>query len=151
MGSSEAIPYSDDTFDVVVGMGLIEYFDDPIVTLREVARVTRSRGLALLTTPNKRSVNRFLQRHSTLITTLYRMRRPGPKEIVHREFTTGELSRQMSHLGFACIAQMFYDFKVVPYPITRISSSLAFIVNSRFEGKLPGVFANGYIGLFQKK
>jgi SAM-dependent methyltransferase len=151
LASSEAIPYGNDCFDVVVGMGLIEYFDNPTPTLVEMARVTRPRGLALITVPNRHSVNRFIMRHSALITMLYQMRRPGPPEIVHHEFSPDDLEAHVVPLGFELTAHEFYDFKLIPYPVTRIWPTVAFMVNKRMEGKLPGLFANGYIGLFQKK
>jgi SAM-dependent methyltransferase len=151
LGSSEAIPYEDGCFDVVVGMGLIEYFDNPRPTLLEMARVTRPGGLALITVPNRRSVNRFIMRHSAVITMLYQMRRPAPPEIAHHEFSPNDLETQMVPLGFELTAHEFYDFKLISYPLTRIWPNFAFMVNKPMEGKLPGLFANGYIGLFQKK
>jgi len=151
IGSSEAIPFGDNSFDAVVGMGLIEYFDDPRLTLKEIARVTRRNGLAVVTVPNKRSLNRFILRHSEVVTMLYRMRKPASKVIVHREFTPGELNTDMTNFGFRRVGEAYYDFKLLPYPITRISSQLAFMINRRVEGKLPGFFANGYIGSFQKQ
>lgn len=151
VGSCEAIPYADGSFAVVVAMGLVEYFDDPSRTLSEIARVTKPGGLALITVPNKPSVNRMIMRHSGLLTMLYQMRKPAPRSIIHREFSPAELSSSMSKLGLRRIGQEFYDFKLITYPVTRISADFAFFVNERVEGKLPGMFANGHIGLFQKE
>ncbi len=51
--SGAALPFPDASFDVVVFFQLIEHLDDPAVFLRDVARVLRPGGLAILTTPNR--------------------------------------------------------------------------------------------------
>ena len=43
----------DDAFDLVVAFQMIAYLDDPQPLLREIGRVLRPAGVALLTTPNR--------------------------------------------------------------------------------------------------
>jgi SAM-dependent methyltransferase len=50
-GTSLAEP--DDAFDLVVAFQMIAYLDDPQPLLREIGRVLRPAGVALLTTPNR--------------------------------------------------------------------------------------------------
>lgn len=47
----EAIPFPDDTFDVVTCLDVIEHTPDDRATLRELGRVTRPGGLAIVTVP----------------------------------------------------------------------------------------------------
>jgi len=75
----------------------------------------------------------------------------GRPQIVHQEFSARDLENLMIPLGFELTAHEYYDCKFIPYPLTRVSPNLAFMVNKRMEGKLPGLFANAYIGLFRKK
>ena len=46
------LPFEDDSFDLVTGFQVIEHLEDPVPWLREIARVLRAGGIAILTTPN---------------------------------------------------------------------------------------------------
>jgi SAM-dependent methyltransferase len=43
--SAEALPFADDTFDAAIGQLVVHFMADPIAGLREMARVTRERGV----------------------------------------------------------------------------------------------------------
>jgi ubiquinone/menaquinone biosynthesis C-methylase UbiE len=49
---AQNLPYADNSFDIIVSCETIEHLRDPAAALKEMARVTRSGGLLLLTTPN---------------------------------------------------------------------------------------------------
>ena len=51
-GDAERLPFRDDTFDVVWSSGSIEYWPDPVATLRELRRVTRPGGQVLVVGPD---------------------------------------------------------------------------------------------------
>lgn len=44
-GSAEQLPYQDDRFDAALAQLVVPFMDDPVAGLREMARVTRSRGV----------------------------------------------------------------------------------------------------------
>ena len=46
------LPFEADSFDLVTSFQVIEHLDDPVPWLREIARVLRADGIAILTTPN---------------------------------------------------------------------------------------------------
>jgi len=46
------LPFADQSFDVVLSMGLIEHFRDPVPILAEFTRLVRSGGVLILETPN---------------------------------------------------------------------------------------------------
>lgn len=52
LGDAERLPFKDDTFDVVWSSGSIEYWPDPVATLRELRRVARPNGQVLVVGPN---------------------------------------------------------------------------------------------------
>jgi demethylmenaquinone methyltransferase/2-methoxy-6-polyprenyl-1,4-benzoquinol methylase len=51
-GDAERLPFKDDTFDVVWSSGSIEYWPDPVATLRDMRRVTKPGGQVLVVGPN---------------------------------------------------------------------------------------------------
>ncbi len=57
------LPYDDDTFDIVCSIEVIEHVEDQFAFLRELIRVLRPNGRAIITTPNVLNINsrvRFL-------------------------------------------------------------------------------------------
>jgi SAM-dependent methyltransferase len=45
LGSAEALPFADDSFDVAVAQLVVHFMTDPVRGIREMARVTRSGGV----------------------------------------------------------------------------------------------------------
>ncbi|HUG92005.1 MAG TPA: class I SAM-dependent methyltransferase [Planctomycetaceae bacterium] len=54
IGTGEAIPYPDGTFDVVFADNVLEHLAEPPATFREVRRVLKPGGVFLVKTPNRR-------------------------------------------------------------------------------------------------
>ena len=52
LGDAERLPFPDDTFDVVWSSGSIEYWPDPVATLRELRRVGKPGGQVLVVGPD---------------------------------------------------------------------------------------------------
>src|SRR5205807_7355688 len=50
-GAAEALPYEDASFDLVTGLDVVEHLDDDLSGLREMRRVLRPGGRALLFVP----------------------------------------------------------------------------------------------------
>jgi SAM-dependent methyltransferase len=51
LGQAEQLPYPDNSFDIVTGLDVVEHLDDDVAGLREMARVLRPGGYALLFVP----------------------------------------------------------------------------------------------------
>ncbi|MDQ2936363.1 MAG: class I SAM-dependent methyltransferase [Acidobacteriota bacterium] len=50
-GQAEALPYEDDSFDLVTGLDVVEHLDDDLAGLKEMRRVLHRGGQALLFVP----------------------------------------------------------------------------------------------------
>lgn len=50
-GAAESLPYEDGSFDLVTGLDVVEHLDDDLAGLREMRRVLRNGGRALLFVP----------------------------------------------------------------------------------------------------
>ncbi|MDT7602086.1 MAG: hypothetical protein QOF61_83 [Acidobacteriota bacterium] len=50
-GAAESLPYADESFDLVTALDVVEHLDDDLLGLREMRRVLRPEGRALLFVP----------------------------------------------------------------------------------------------------
>jgi len=53
VASALALPFSNNTFDIIISTEVIEHTPDPLETVKEMSRVLRHDGLLALTVPNK--------------------------------------------------------------------------------------------------
>jgi len=53
-----AVPFGDETFEIVTCFDVLEHLRDPSVALREIGRVLRRGGLFVMSTPNTTSIGR---------------------------------------------------------------------------------------------
>ena len=90
-GDAERLPFRDDTFDAVWSSGSIEYWPDPVATLRDLQRVVKPGGKVLVVGPNYPKTT-VMQRLADAIMLFYdreeaeRMfREAGYVDIEHRE------------------------------------------------------------------
>lgn len=61
IAAGEALPFADASFDIVTCLGSLEHFADPAAGAREVARVLRRDGTALIVVPNRRFLGWYLK------------------------------------------------------------------------------------------
>src|SRR2546425_1105767 len=77
VGDVEHIPFPDNTFDVVVSLGVIEYLESDEQALREMRRVLRPGGRAVIAISNGRSpllrLDRVLRRWVALLRPAHRL------------------------------------------------------------------------------
>lgn len=60
VGDAHALPFDDESFDLVFTVGVIPWLTNPKVALREIARVTRPGGYAIVTTANRMALPSLL-------------------------------------------------------------------------------------------
>lgn len=60
VGQAQRIPFADATFDAVTSFETIEHIDDPQALVREIKRVLKPDGFAIISTPNKSIYNQGL-------------------------------------------------------------------------------------------
>jgi SAM-dependent methyltransferase len=100
---SQTLPWEAETFDLVTALDVIEHIDDDLAILREVERVLRPGGTALLTVPAYEALW-------------------GPQdEISHhkRRYRAGQLRERMEEAGLAPLKLSYFNSLLFP-PIAAV-------------------------------
>ena len=120
----ERLPFGNDEFDAVVSTGLLGYVDDPGAAMRELARVLRPGGRAVLAFPNARAPYCFL-RDSVVGPAVRRVRRRSPARQLPRRHMVDRrgLETACSAAGLEVEAVEHAGFAIVPDPLDRLFPS----------------------------
>jgi SAM-dependent methyltransferase len=92
-----ALPFSENAFDLVYSMGTIEHFEEHAVALRELFRVLKPSGIAIVGVPNK--LDPFLR---PLMVHLWNKFADYPYGM-EKSFTPGALRRLLESAGFRAL------------------------------------------------
>jgi ubiquinone/menaquinone biosynthesis C-methylase UbiE len=149
--SVEHLLAADSAFDAVVAMGLVEYLDDDLAAVKELARVVKPGGRVFVSIPNRWSPVRCWDRW--VLGPLIRVRRflrrrTAASGVRHREHSVSSYGQILEAAGLAPTAVVAYNFRVLPRPADAILPSLAVRTAKLFEPlrKTPFSFlGTGYI------
>ena len=98
----QAFPYQDENFDLVILTEVLEHITrDPMHTLSEINRITKTGGWLLLETPNcssLRSVLSALRGRHPQVWSQYSA--TGHRDRHNREYTPGEVSEVLESAGY---------------------------------------------------
>jgi ubiquinone/menaquinone biosynthesis C-methylase UbiE len=147
LGSGLSIPFGADQFDAVVGMGYLEYFDEPEPVIREAMRVVKPGGRLIFTIPQKVSFDLWAVRATSALRGVARqITGQGARTIGRNRYTPAEFKALFEQAGCRVVDERFYNKLLLPYPFTRFVPGLANRVASMVEDT-PGFefFATGYI------
>jgi ubiquinone/menaquinone biosynthesis C-methylase UbiE len=115
VGDIERIPFLDNTFDGVMCLGVMEYLSSDEPALREMWRVLKPGGRAVITTPSSicpfHYMDRSFERLRFIFRPLVRFIRdrrgskpPSPSEtlpiVTHRRYYRGRWLKQLNSVGF---------------------------------------------------
>lgn len=131
VGRAEDLPLPDATFDVALAMGVLEYTDSQCV-IREMARVTRPGGLAIVTMLNPGSLYRWVDwgmyspglrlagRVEALAGVPAERRHDCPKTGI-RAHTVRSLRRHLRASGLEPYDVVYYDLTPTVPPLDRVA------------------------------
>lgn len=123
LGDVESIPYGDGTFSLVVCSGVIEYLRRDDAALREISRVLRAGGHAIITVTNSTTPFWALE---TLMKRLgvwgqavswAKGGEPFPRTRVH---SPSSLSRKAEQLGLEETDRAYFHFAPLPFPLDMV-------------------------------
>lgn len=166
MAKGEELPVRDDAFDLVTCLDVLEHADDPWRTLREIGRVLRPGGRAVVTATNRfafrdphyhlRGIN-WLPRPWATAIVKWRVRLKAQAGLDDRQtlstmhyVTWGQFTRQCRALGFdACDAR---EGRVRSGPLptgTRFRRTIVLMRRLRLAAPAYAVYRAAFIGTFE--
>lgn len=121
--AEDPLPFSDENYDSVFLLDVIEHLENPVHALREIRRVLREHGLLIITTPNANSPLRYLRgKH------WFGVKDPG-HVMLFTAFTLMHLLRStgfsVKTLHFETFTGMWIDRLLRPLPIGGTLLALA--------------------------
>jgi ubiquinone/menaquinone biosynthesis C-methylase UbiE/peptidoglycan/xylan/chitin deacetylase (PgdA/CDA1 family) len=135
-GRIEKLEFPDSFFDAVICMGVVEYIEDDGKAVREMARVLKPGGYAIITLPNKRSPYRLWhkvvcnRRAVDLVKKL--IGRRGPT-LIHREYTYESYADLLASQSLKAVDSVYYNFNLFLFPFDRCFPRLTVSTAERLE------------------
>lgn len=134
VGDVYSLPFPDTSFDIVIGMGLVEYLTEQNTAIADLARVMKKDGMLLVTFPNKWSPWRMFNRLVlVLLKPLRRRRKKDPESLIHREYTQKRVRDLFKQHNLQITAVHYYNFKLILYPFDVLAPRLTVWQSRLFE------------------
>jgi len=153
------LPYQDESVDFIICIGVISYVDDIELALREVKRVLKPGGCAIIQMSNKYSPYEIGTKIKNYLQPLIRLIKKSDQDDVLLEkfhmhaYSPLKLLKQSEVSGFTRKALYFYDFK---FPILRrLLPGFSLFIGKKFqtlfaESKFVGKLAACAITVIQR-
>lgn len=160
-GEIEALPFKDECFDGLICAGVIEYLNEDLKALMEIARILKQGGFAIITLSNRLSPARILEpmAHSPLgqkIKGWLKRALLKKQTLLYPPFRTHMphlFDLQAKKAGLLRCEYNFFHFSLLPWPLNRLLPRLYVWGGLKME-KLSrtrlGFLGRGYIGKYQK-
>jgi ubiquinone/menaquinone biosynthesis C-methylase UbiE len=156
-GNIERLDLPNAVCDQVIAMAVIEYLVSPHQALREIARVLRPGGIAVVTVPKRLHIDKSLIAATRPFRMLARSLGMGSADTLPRLcLQPDELDEAASTAGLIPDGGSQYHFTPFPYPVPRLAPQAAMRLNAPFErlhgrrGKLTSFLAHGYVGRYRR-
>jgi len=155
VGSIEALPFADGSFDLVCSAGVIEYLPDCQQAIQEMHRVLRPGGQLILPTTNALAPAHWLRRPMEIaarippVTRAFGLRPGDYKLYFHR---IPRFRQQVRDAGFVLERERFF-YLTLPRPLDRIFPEFARKLErglDRYMGTGLRHLAEGYIAVARK-
>lgn len=168
VGDTYALEFEDDSFDLVLAVGVIPWLDAPELAMQEMARVTKPGGCVLLTADNRARLNVWvdpwlnpvlqpLKRQAKKVLKRTGLRQGMSEEIDSHLYTCRYIDNALINVGLTRTRSLTLGFG--PFTLFRqtiIPESLGVALHHRLqllsERNVPGLRSSGshYIVLAQK-
>jgi len=156
-GDIENIDLPDASCDQVLAMAVIEYLASPDKAFAEISRVLKPGGVAVITIPKRRHIDKTMVSLAAPLRALARKAGLATGDLLPRLcLQPDELDRAAAHARLIPDGGSQYNFTPFPYPLTRLLPDLTMRLNTPFESwhqtksGLKSFFAHGYVGRYRR-
>lgn len=145
-GRVEALPFADESFDVVTATGVLEYSNVP-ASLRELTRVLRPGGRAVVSYPNPHALYGIWKTRAwypATRATKRTLRRPNPDMPQGAgEISPGRFEEALRRAGLEPVSRSAASYLTVPTPLDELLPQLTTALGRRLErtGRSAHLFA----------
>lgn len=164
VGSGAELPYRDDTFDLVLAMGYIEYFSDPGEAMRELRRVMKPGAILVMQSfkkdfcgeldrwvidPFKAAIRPIREAFGAK---LGPSRAYTPPDWLDLKYSRGGLDRLVNGYGFKPQAWTYNNFHVFPAFLTLRMGKTYVNLSEKIQRTCPNLFgflAVNYIAKYE--
>ena len=142
LGKIEQLDFPDGFFDAVTCLGVVEYLDEDEPAVREMHRVLRSGGIAIVTCPHYWAPwRRWDALYWAVVQPIRSLLGRAPySNIVHREYREPETHALFEANGFEVVDVCYYGFGLVPTPfdrrLPRLQAKLGVALDEQARGPL---------------
>ena len=151
VGSGETLPYRDDSFDLVLAMGYIEYFHDPYPAILEIRRILKPGGVLVMQSFKWELFGNLKRFAKALVGRSKDLPAHLPASWVDRKYSRRQLDRILRGFGFARLESTFNNFHVFPGRLRSRFPGLYIRLSEAMGRTLPalwGFLAVNYIGKY---
>ena len=145
----------DEQFDILVGLGFIEYFEDPNKIIKKLNKILSKDGYLLLSFPNRLCLDftsiRFLTLIRFFLKKFFNIGRDNPKR---KMWSYSEALDLFNYGEFEIVNVKNYYTNLCIYPLTVLFPSVAFKISSILEKTFLNKFRflnAGFLVLVKKK
>jgi ubiquinone/menaquinone biosynthesis C-methylase UbiE len=157
VGNIEAINASDNSYNQLICMAVLEYLNTPDQALREIVRVLKPGGIAIITTPKRWHVSRVTVAATKPVRVFAKLLGAATADHLPRlRLQPRELDEAARRVGLIPDGGSQYHFTPFAYPLTRVAPGLTMQLNMPFEkfhgqrGSFVSFWAHGYVGRYRK-
>jgi len=162
IGDCENLDFPDNYFDVYVAMGVIEYMDDDLPMLKEIYRVLKPGGIAIVTIRNILSLHVrwrtfYLKFFELPIKNVFRFflgKEPKSFTPISKEHSPKTFRNTIDNLKFSIVDNRYAHFYFLPVPISHLLYPIEALIGKLLEKLLSRndtpFLASTYILKFQK-
>jgi ubiquinone/menaquinone biosynthesis C-methylase UbiE len=157
VGNIEAIDASDNSYDQLICMAVIEYLKTPDQALAEMKRVLKPGGIAIITMPKRWHVSRVTVAATKPVRLVAKLLGAATADHLPRlRLQPDELDQAARRVGLTPDGGSQYHFTPFAYPLTRVAPGLSMQLNMPFEkwhaqrGAFVSFWAHGFVGRYKK-
>lgn len=113
-GDVESTPYPDNFFDVVLAIGLIEYFENPDGLINEIKRILKKDGILIIQSFVQ---NRYVHSLNGMWRVIGGLVAPNAYKVAHKQYGKARLDSLLAGNGFQLVDFSYSNFYLFPSPL----------------------------------